>query len=276
MEHIKTTLLLGLLTALVLVLGYSFAGQNGLFTALIFSFVMNIGAYWFSDKIALAMYHAKPVSVQSHPELFAMVKDLSMRADLPMPRVYMIDLPVPNAFATGRNAQHSAVAVSGSLLSMLSKNELEAVIAHELGHIKNKDILISSIAAMLAGVVSYIVQFAFVFGGGNSEEKGQSMLQTLALLIITPVVATLIHLAISRSREYLADARSKEWLGTPEPLISALQKIEAVNRRTNLFPEPKYEATAHLFIANPFTGSRLATLFSTHPSLADRIARLRA
>ncbi len=274
MEQIKTTLLLGFLTGFVLWIGYAIAGQNGLFVALLLSLVMNIGAYWFSDKIVLGMYHAQPVSATSHPDLFAVVQDMSLRASLPMPRLYIIDIPVPNAFATGRNPEHSAVAVSTSLLTTLSRDELKAVIAHELGHIKNKDILISSVAAALSGAVSYLVQFAYMFGGGD-DRKNNTLVQSLALLIVTPLIATLIQLAISRSREYLADARSKEWLGTGEPLIAALQKIEATHKHVGLVAEPKNEATAHLFIANPFVGSRLFSFFSTHPSLEDRIARLR-
>ncbi len=272
MNNLKTTFLLGLLTGLVLLFGYKVGGDQGLLFGLLLSFAMNFGSYWFSDKIVLSMYRAKETTREENPTIFDMVQGLCRQIDIPMPKVFIIDLPTPNAFATGRNKYHASVALSRSIISLLSPDELRAVLAHELGHVKNNDILISTVAGMLAGVVSYLSR-AFVFLGNKDNENNGG---NLIFLIITPVVATLLHLAVSRSREFAADEFSAETTHNPEALISALKKISSATSIRPILPTPQNEATAHLFIWNPFRPSFLSSLFSTHPTLEARIEQLRS
>lgn len=245
--------------------------------ALGFAAVMNFGAYWFSDKFALAAYKAREVPENEQPALHRMVAELAQRAGIPKPRVFMTDLPVPNAFATGRNPQKAVVAVTQGLLQALDERQLRAVIAHELGHIKNRDILLSSIAATLAGALSSLAQMAMwggaLFGGGRDREGGNP-LGLLVMVILTPLVAGLIHMAVSRSREFHADETGARLTGAPQDLANALRTLEAYAERHPLHGQPKHEATAHLFIVNPFAPSIIARLFSTHPSTEERVERL--
>lgn len=272
MNQLKTVLLLGLLTGLFLFVGYATGGEEGLTLALGLAVVMNFASYWFSDKLVLSMYHAKELPRESRPELHSMLEELASKAGLPKPRLYLVDLPAPNAFATGRNAKHAVVAVSNSIVELLTRDELRAVLAHELSHVKNKDILVSSIAATLAGALSYIAQIAYRFGGSRNNRGNAVAL--LILLILTPIIATLIHLAVSRSREYLADESGAKVSGMPFALASALKKLDAYSKQHPIEAQPKQEATAHLFIVNPFKASSLAALFSTHPPMEERIKRL--
>lgn len=278
MMRLRTVLLLGGLTALVLALGYYFGGQQGAFIALLLSVVMNFGSYWFSDKIVLKLYGAKEIAKTENPMLHAMIEELAQKAGLPKPKLCLVDMAVPNAFATGRNERHAVVAVTTGILQLLNESELRGVMAHELSHIKNKDILISTIAATLAGAISYFAQMAYwggaFFGSRDSENGTGNMLGTIALLILTPIIATLLHLAISRSREYLADYSAAEISQDPNSLASALKKLHKQAESYPLSGEPKYEATAHLFIVNPFKPSFLMSLFSTHPPVEERIKRL--
>jgi heat shock protein HtpX len=273
---LKTAVLLGLLSGIVLAIGQYFGGANGLLLGLVFAVVMNFGSYWFSDKIVLRMYRAQEVG-PGHP-LHTMVERLSRQAQLPMPKVYIIPDPSPNAFATGRNPSHAAVAATEGILQVLNQNELEGVIAHELAHVKNRDILISSVAATLAAVImfaAHTAQFAAMFGGyggrGDDRDRGNNPIALLAMIILAPLAATLIQLAISRSREFSADATGAQIAGTPYGLADALRKIEAVARRVPLDANP---ATAHMFIVKPFSGAGLAGLFSSHPPTEARIAAL--
>ncbi|RMF83263.1 MAG: zinc metalloprotease HtpX [Nitrospinota bacterium] len=279
-NSLKTVILLGLLTGLILLFGDYFGGSQGLTIAFVFALIMNFGSYWFSDKIVLAMYRAREVSPSEASWLYAMVKNLSQRAGLPMPRLYIIPSRTPNAFATGRNPQHAAVAVTEGILQLLDREELEGVLAHELTHIKNRDILISSIAATLAGVIMMLAnmaRWAAFFGGlggRDDEERGGGALGLLFLAILAPIAALLIQMAISRSREYLADEGGARIAGNPFGLADALEKLEyAARRGYDLEANP---ATAHLFIVNPLSGQSLMTLFSTHPPIEERIRRLRS
>ncbi len=278
----KTTLLLGGLTALVLAIGYYFGGQNGALVALIFSAIMNFGSYWFSDKIVLAIYGAKEITQKDNPRLHEILGELSQEANLPKPKLYNVNLPVPNAFATGRNKNHAVVAVTNGILKLLSEKELRGVLAHELSHIKNKDILISSIAATLAGAISYLAQMAYfagMFAGSSSRDDSRNdgnIFGTLALFFLAPIIATLLHLAISRSREYIADETGARISKDPQSLAEALKKLHGFSRAHPLIGKPKHEATAHLFIVNPFKPSFLMSLFSTHPPVEERIKRLEA
>ena len=272
-------MLLGGLTALVLAAGYYFGGQPGALIALILSAVINFGSYWFSDKIVLALYRAKEISREQHPKLHAIVEELAHKANLPKPKLCLVALPVPNAFATGRNEKHAVVAVTSGILQLLNEDELKGVLAHELSHIKNRDILISSIAATLAGAISYLAQMAYfagMFAGRSSGDSrgGGNAFGALALLILTPIIATLLHLAVSRSREYLADETGSQISRDPKSLASALKKLHQFTRAHPLIGEPKYEATAHLFIVNPFKPSLLMSLFSTHPPVEERVKKL--
>jgi len=281
MNKLKTTLLLGGLTGLVLAVGFYFGGQNGALIALVLSAVMNLGSYWFSDKIVLAIYHAKEISQNDNPQLHATIEELAQKAKLPKPKLYLVDLPIPNAFATGRNENHAVVAVTSGILKLLNEEELRGVLAHELSHIKNKDILISSIAATLAGAISYLAQMAYfvgMFGGGSRDNSrsGGNAFGMIALLILTPIIATLLHLAISRSREYLADETAADISKDPHGLANALKKLHSYSHTHPLVGEPKYEATAHLFIVNPFKPSFLMSFFSTHPPMEERVKRLEA
>ncbi len=275
MNTAKTFILMAGLTALFMVAGQALGGRGGMQFALIMALGMNFFSYWFSDKLALAMSRARQVSPAEAPELHAMVEELSQRARLPKPRVYIMPGQTPNAFATGRNPEHAAVAVTEGLLQILSREELAGVLAHELAHIKNRDILISSIAAVMAGAISYLAsmaQWALIFGGGRSDdEEGGGGLGMLVSMIVAPIAAALIQMAISRSREFLADATGAEIAGSPRGLASALQQLENYNRRLPMQVNP---ATAQMYIVNPLSGSSVARLFSTHPPIRERVERL--
>lgn len=273
---LKTALLLGLLSGLLLVIGQLLGGANGLLIGLVFAVAMNFGSYWFSDKLVLRMYRAQEVG-PGH-RLFGIVDRLSRQAMLPMPKVYVIPDPSPNAFATGRNPEHAAVAATEGILQILSDNELEGVIAHELAHVKHRDILISSVAATIAAVIMFAAraaQFAAMFGGyggrDDGRDRGNNPIALLATIILAPIAAMLIQMAISRSREYAADAGGAKIAGNPYGLADALRKIDAVSKRVPLDANP---ATAHLFIVKPFTTAGLTSLFSSHPPTEDRIHAL--
>ena len=265
---LKTTLLLGALSGLLLFIGEVLGGPQGLLVAFIFAAGTNFVSYWFSDRVVLAMYHAQEVG-PDHP-LHRLVRQLSEKAGLPMPRVYVIPDSSPNAFATGRNPSHAAVAATEGILKLLTPDELAGVIAHELAHVRNRDILTSSVAATLAAAIMMGSRMAMFFGGGRDREGGNPV-AALAMLVLAPIAAMLIQMAISRSREYGADAGGAQLVGSPHGLVSALRKIDAVARRVPLDANP---ATAHLFIIQPFSGSALLSLFATHPPLDKRIAAL--
>jgi heat shock protein HtpX len=273
---IKTAFLLGLMSAVLLALGDWLGGSNGLVIAFAFAAVMNFGSYWFSDKIVLSMYRAQPVGPE-HP-LYRIVERLTQRASLPMPKVYIIPDPSPNAFATGRNPSHAAVAATQGILEVLSEHELEGVIAHELAHVKHRDILISSVAATMAAAIMMVARmahFAALFGGygGRDEgrDRGNNPIALLAMMILAPLAAMLIQMAISRSREFAADAGGASIAGNPYGLADALRKIDAVSKRVPLDANP---ATAHMFIVKPFSGGGLTSLFSSHPPTEARIRAL--
>lgn len=268
----KTALLLTALTLLLMGLGRVFGGENGMLLALGIAVVTNFIAYFFSDKIALATYRAQPVTREQLPRAYNLVERLAQKIGLPMPKVYLIPTDSPNAFATGRNPQHASVAVTQGVLDLLKDDELEGVLAHELGHVNNRDILISSIAATIAGAVTFISRFGFFFGGSsNREEREGGAFGGLLMLIVAPIAAMLIQLAVSRSREYQADATGAHITGNPYALASALAKLDAYSRRSPLLATP---STAHLFIIQPFLGMNFGSLFSTHPPIAKRIERL--
>lgn len=282
MNGFRTTILLAALTALVVWIGQMFGGANGAVIALVFAGAMNFFSYWFSDKIVLKMYGAQEVSANDDPELYGIVRDLTARAGLPMPKVYIIPEETPNAFATGRNPQHAAVAVTQGIRRILNKRELAGVLGHELSHVKHRDILISSIAATLAGAISYLAymaQWAAIFGGGSRdrEEGGSNIFSLLFMMIVAPLAATLIQMAVSRSREYMADEGGAKVSGDPLALASALRKLEMGAQNIPLqVSDATANSTAHMFIVNPLTGAGLAKLFSTHPPMEERIARLEA
>jgi heat shock protein HtpX len=270
----KTALLLGLMSGLLLLIGDSLGGSNGLVMAFGLAVLMNFVSYWFSDKIVLAMYHAQPVG----PEhlLFRVTERLARRANLPMPKVYVIPEPSPNAFATGRNPSHAAVAATEGILRVLDENQLEGVIAHELSHVRHRDILISSVAATIGAAIMMLArmaQFAAMFGGAgrDDDDRGGNPIGLLLTVILAPLAAMLIQAAISRSREFAADAGAAQLVGSPYGLVDALKKIETVSQRVPLDANP---ATAHMFIVKPFTVSGLLSLFSTHPPTEDRIKAL--
>jgi heat shock protein HtpX len=276
---LKTTILLAALTGLFLVVGQILGGTSGMFIAFIFAVVMNFGAYWFSGSIALKMAGAHEVTAAQAPELYQLVEELATYARLPMPKVAVIDSPSPNAFATGRDSKHAVIAVTTGIMGILSRDELAGVLAHELGHVKNKDILVSSVAATIAGAISMLAsmaQWALIFGGfGRSDDDGEGVnpFAALVMMIIAPIAATIIHLAISRSREFGADATGAAIHGNPESLARALEKLDMA---TSMRPLPVNPSLAHLFIVNPLKGQSLAGLFSTHPPLEERIKRLRS
>lgn len=274
---VKTALLLGALTGLLMLIGGLIGGRGGVFIAFIFAMILNLGSYWFSDKIVLKMYHAQEVSESSAPGLFSIVHNLALKAQLPMPRVYIIPEEAPNAFATGRNEKHAVVAVTEGIMRILNKEELEGVIAHELSHIKNRDMLIGSIAATLAGAIvmlAHMAQWAAIFGGGRSDDDdGGGIIGLIAMAILAPIAAALIQMAISRSREYLADSSGAVITKNPYGLAGALEKL---SRASQIIPLNAKPSTAHLFIVNPLSGKLLMNLFSTHPPLEDRIARLKS
>ncbi len=279
-NQIKTVLLLGGLTGLLLFLGALLGGKSGLLIGLIFAGAMNFASYWWSSKIVLWMYRAKEADKKQYAHLYAMVEDIAKKAEVPMPKVCIIDTPQSNAMATGRNKEHAVVAVTTGILQVLNDKELKGVLAHELGHVKNRDILISTVAATIAGVISYIAmmaRWAAIFGGGRDNEggRGGGLIELLILAIIAPLMAMIIQLAISRSREYLADETGAKLLKDPESLASALEKIEKNVKHHPLQAVGTTEATAHLFIHNPFKGGAWLSLFSTHPSTELRAKRLR-
>ena len=276
---LKTTLLLGLLTGFLLFVGQYFGGQNGMILALVFAGVMKFVSYFFSDKIALAMYRAQPVSREDLPRVYQIVERLTQRVGIPMPKIYVIPNDSPNAFATGRNPSHASVAVTQGILNLLTDDEMEGVLAHELGHVRNRDILISSIAATIAGAITLAARMAMwgaMFGGygGRDERNRGGGIGGLFMIILAPIAAMLIQLAVSRSREYAADDSGAHLTGNPYALASALRKLDEYSRR---MPLPASPSTAHLFIVAPFlgvSGLNLANLFSTHPPIAKRIERL--
>jgi heat shock protein HtpX len=275
---IKSVLLLGTLTGLLVLMGRVLGGNTGMVFAFGLAVVMNFSAYWFSDQIALRMAGAREVSPEQAPQLHGIVEELAYRAGLPKPRVAIIESPSPNALATGRDADHALVAVTTGILQILDRSELLAVLGHELGHVKNKDILITSIAATIAGAITmlaHMLQFAAFFGGlggRNSDGEGTNPIAALAMIILAPIAAMLIQMAVSRSREYGADVTGAQIVGDPLALASALQKLEAWSQRVPLDVNP---AAASLFIVNPLRGQLVANLFSTHPPIAERIKRLR-
>jgi len=276
----KTTLLLGLMTVLIIFIGGAVGGQGGMIMAFFLAGIMNLGSYWFSDKIVLAMYRAKEIAPQEHPEIHQMIMELAQHAGIPKPKIYLIEDDSPNAFATGRNPEHAVVAVTSGILRILSRQELKGVLAHELAHVKNRDILVGSIAATMAGaimILANMARFAAFFGGSrDSEESGNSggIIGLLVMTIVAPIAAMLIQMAISRSREYLADASGAQFSGNPLGLAGALEKLEVASKRIPM-EDPK-PATAHMFIVNPLAGRSLLNLFSTHPPIEERIARLRS
>jgi heat shock protein HtpX len=267
----KTALLLTSLTLLLMFIGGYFGGERGLVIGLIFAGVMNFGSYFFSDKIALATYRAQPVTREQLPRAYQVVERLTQKAGLPMPRIYVIPTESPNAFATGRNPQHSSVAVTQGILNLLNNEELEGVLAHELGHVNNRDILISSVAATLAGAITYLARFAMFFGGGSRDERRGGGLGAFVMIILAPIAAMLIQLAVSRSREYQADQTGAHLTENPYALASALAKLDAYSKRIPMAATP---STAHLFIIQPLLGVNVGNLFSTHPPIAKRIERL--
>ena len=274
-NQIKTLLLMSVLTILVVLIGRGIGGQSGMLMALVLALVMNGGSYWFSDKIALSMTGAKPLTRNDNIEIYNMVERLTANAGIPMPRLYITPSTQPNAFATGRNPKHSAVAVTQGLLNILNYEELEGVIAHELAHIKNRDVLISTIAAVMAGVITTMAnwaQWALMFGMGNSdEEEGSGFLAALPLIILGPIAAMLVQMAVSRSREYLADSTGARIAGHSRGLSKALLKLDQASRVVPMDVNP---AASHMFIVNPLSAKRLMNLFSTHPTIEDRVRRL--
>jgi heat shock protein HtpX len=272
---LKTAALLGLLSAIILLIGYALGGTGGLVIALFISLAMNGVSYFFSDKIALRSMGARPVSEQEAPQLYAMVRDLSSSAGKPMPRLYVSPTPQPNAFATGRNPQNAAVCVTDGIVAMLTPRELRGVIGHELSHVYNRDILISSVAGALASMITFLAQFALFFRGSDDED-GPGLIGALMMLILGPLAAALIQMAISRSREYQADESGANLTDDPLALASALRKIDSGTRAMPLSPDSPVATSSHLMIANPFRPQGLANLFSTHPPMAQRIERLEA
>lgn len=274
-NQFKTGMLLIIMTGLFLVLGYLLAGQAGMFIALIFAGVMNVASYWYSDKVVLKMYRAQPLERSQAPDLFDTVARLARNAGLPMPKVYLIPEAAPNAFATGRNPEHAVVAVTQGLMNMMNQEELEGVLAHELGHVKNRDILISTIVATLAGAIMWIAtiaRFSAFFGGSDDDDGGLGIIGVLVISMVAPIAAMIVQMAVSRSREYLADATAASITGNPNGLASALSKLGGFSRsRAQVDANP---ATAHMFIVNPLTGKQMMNLFSTHPPIDDRVARL--
>ena len=279
MNRFKTTLLLSLLTVLLVGMGGAIGGQGGMIIAFGMAALMNFGSYWFSDKIVLRMYGAQQIERADNPAFYDMVERLAQKADLPMPKVYIIPDHSPNAFATGRNPQNAAVAATEGIMRLLSPEELEGVMAHELGHVKNRDILISTIAATFAGAISMIgsmLQWGAMLGAGRGDDEDgggiAGLVGSLAMAILAPIMAMLIQMAVSRSREYLADATGAEICGKPRALANALAKLQNASHQIPM--QEATPATAHMFIVNPLTGGGMMSLFSTHPPMEERIARL--
>jgi heat shock protein HtpX len=268
----KTAFLLTALTLLLMAIGRAFGGQSGMIWALIIATGTNFIAYFFSDKIALATYRAQPATREQLPRVYSVVERITQKIGLPMPKIYVIPTESPNAFATGRKPAHASVAVTHGILGLLNDEELEGVLAHELGHVNNRDILISSIAATIAGAITYVARFGFFFGGmGGRDDRRGGGAGSLLMLILAPIAAVLIQLAVSRSREYQADATGAHFTGNPYALASALAKLDAYSRRVPMAATP---STAHLFIIQPLLGMNFGSLFSTHPPVAKRIERL--
>jgi heat shock protein HtpX len=282
MNTFRTTILLAVLTALLVWIGDMLGGRQGAIIALLLAGGMNFFSYWFSDKIVIKMYGGQETTAQDDPELYGLVQDLAQRAGLPMPKVYVLPQDTPNAFATGRNPEHAAVAVTDGIRRILTKRELAGVLGHELSHVKNRDILVSTIAATLAGAIGYLAQmaqFAMIFGGNRDrdEEGGGSIFGLIVMMIVAPIAAMLIQMAVSRSREYGADEGGAKVTGDPLALASALRKLHMGAQDIPLHVNnATANATAHMFIVNPLTGHGLASLFSTHPPMEERIARLEA
>jgi heat shock protein HtpX len=278
MNTTKTILLMTLLTVLLVLVGKLIGGQGGMFLAFLFAIVMNFGTYWFSDKVVLGMYSAKQIAESDNPALFQTIRELTGRAGLPMPKVYLIPGDQPNAFATGRNPEHAAVAVTEGILRSLSSDELRGVLSHELAHVQHRDILIGTVAATIAGAISMLAsmaQWALIFGGfrGSNDRDGGNPLGALLMIIVAPIAALLIQMAISRSREFQADQGGAKISGNPLSLASALRKLE---QKAHEIPMRANPTTAHMFIVNPLTRKGLTSLFSTHPPIEERIARLEA
>ncbi len=277
MNRFKTTILLTCLTLLLVAMGSAIGGRTGMIFAFFMACAMNFFSYWFSDKIVLKMYGATEISEQENPAFYGLIRKLAIQAGLPMPKVYIIPSESPNAFATGRNPNHAAVAATEGILRILTPEELAGVMAHELTHVQNRDILISTIAATIAGAISMLgnmLQWATIFGGRNDEDEGGGLIGGLAMAIIAPIAAMLIQMAVSRSREYLADEGGARICGNPLSLANALRKLDSASR---MLPMTEARpATAHMFIVNPLTGGGLLKLFSTHPPMEERIARLEA
>ena len=275
MNNIKTLVLLMTLTLILVWAGGAMGGKQGMTIALIFALAMNFFAYWFSDKIVLKMYRAREVRESEAPDLYNIVRMLSQKAEMPMPRVYMIDEEQPNAFATGRNPKHAAVAVTTGIMRILSREELQGVIGHELAHVRNRDILISTIAATIAGAISYLAQmaqWAMIFGGNRGDdEEGGSPVAAFVMMIVGPIAAMIVQMAISRSREYAADKGGAEIAGNPRYLAGALRKLHTASQKIHMDANP---STSHMFIVNPLSGGGILKLFSTHPPIEERIARL--
>lgn len=281
MSYFKTAVLLAVLTAILVFLGDVLGGRQGAIIALVFAGIMNFASYWYSDKIILRMYRAKPVDESNEPELYSMVRELSQNSGLPMPKVYVMDNETPNAFATGRNPKHAAVAVTSGIKKLLNREELSGVIGHELAHVKNRDILISTIAATIAGAISYLAHmayFASLFGGRGGDDRGSNPFVLIVMMIVAPIAAMIVQMAISRAREYGADATGARIAGNPMYLADALRKLEYYNKRIPMHAVSNEvsQATAHMFIVHPFSGKQVMKLFSTHPPMEERIKRLEA
>jgi heat shock protein HtpX len=275
MNYVRTAMLLAGLTALFMGVGYLIGGQSGMLIALVVAAAMNLFSYWNSDKMVLSMTGAQEVDARSAPDLYAMVHDLAGRAGLPMPRVYIMDNPQPNAFATGRNPENAAVAVTTGLLELMSREQVAGVVAHELAHIRNRDTLIMTITATIAGAISMLAQFGMFFGGGNRENNnGLGIVGTILMVILAPLAAMLVQMAISRTREYAADRLGAEIVGNPEWLANALARLEQAAHQIPNDAAEQNPATAHMFIINPLSGARMDNLFATHPSTENRIAAL--
>jgi heat shock protein HtpX len=276
-NYLKTALLLGLMTGLILTVGQVLGGRSGMLMALVFAAVMNFISYWFSDRIVLAMYRGREVSPAEAPRFHAIVDRLIGRADLPKPKLYLLPGDSPNAFATGRNPHHAAVAATEGILNLMSDEELEGVIAHELAHVKNRDILISSVAATIAGAITFLATMArwgALFGGyGSNDDRGRggNVITLLLTAILAPIAATIVQMAVSRSREFAADATGAQFAGQPYGLARALEKLDTYSKRIPMAATP---ATAHMFIVAPFSGRAFMNLFSTHPPIEERVRRL--
>jgi heat shock protein HtpX len=272
----KTAILMAAITALFMALGSMLGGQQGMMLALVIALGMNFFSYWFSDKLVLKMYNAQEVDASSAPQFYRMVQELAQRAQLPMPKVYLINEDAPNAFATGRNPEHAAVAATTGILRVLSERELRGVMAHELAHVRHRDILISTVSATMAGAISMLANFAMFFGGRNSEGRSTNPIVGLLVMMLAPIAASLIQMAISRAREFEADRGGAEISGDPQALASALQKIQQFARGIPLAPAEHHPETAQMMIINPLSAGGLRGMFSTHPSTEERVQRLLA